>query len=408
MTGASKTATKDRLLEAGRKGIALELERQAAVWMQKTNRLHLQMLQPWELRRLECDRNFPHLREWREDSSQRSRRWQAACSLAVGLLSGGLLCVLVVVGLLPSEPQEVTVSEQFEPEPEPEPESCRNFRHRVEHGDSWEILANMYGIPAEDIASHNDSSLGEAPLDGTVLEVCSNKSVENREARKIRVPASIEVPEGEDPSITLGAPNRGQLINAVALPEANYYDLRCSGTAYSTKDVADRLGRSLALLRKRYRGQIIVADISLKSGGDFRPHASHQSGRDVDIWLPIVGGRYAVSERCRRCGTPWCRPDTAEIDWEATWLLLQALVAPELGAEPAHKRKPSVGVSEIFLDLDVDSREQIRRAALETVEEDEYKRIIGKVTDNERHKVHMHVRFACPLTDSDCINRSVK
>jgi len=241
-----------------------------------------------------------------------------------------------------------------------------------------------------------------------VLEVCSNKSVEKREARKIRVPASIEVPEGEELSATVGAPNRGQLINAVAFPEANYYDIRCSGTAYSTKDVADRLGRSLAALRRRYEGQIIVADMSLKSGGHFRPHASHQSGRDVDIWLPIVGGRYAVSERCRRCGTPWCRPNTSEIDWGATWLLLQALVAPELGAELTQGEASSVGVSEIFIDLDADSHKKIRSAALEMVEEDEFKRIMRKVTENEHHKVHMHVRYACSLNDSGCIVRAVR
>ncbi|MBK6515916.1 MAG: penicillin-insensitive murein endopeptidase [Polyangiaceae bacterium] len=58
-------------------------------------------------------------------------------------------------------------------------------------------------------------------------------------------------------------------------------------------------------MRADYRGQIVIGDVSRRDGGPFGRHRSHRTGRDVDIWLPVIGGAYRSDPKCANCGTGW-------------------------------------------------------------------------------------------------------
>ena len=68
--------------------------------------------------------------------------------------------------------------------------------------------------------------------------------------------------------------------------------------------------------RSGYEGTIEIASLSREVGRRLPPHVSHQSGRDVDIRLPLLP-TVPVTRR----------PNPDEIDWLATWALIESLLA---------------------------------------------------------------------------------
>lgn len=195
---------------------------------------------------------------------------------------------------------------------------------------------------------------------------------------------------------SLGSPARaGGLRDALRLPPHPDYDLRCPAHAHASSATAAALLAGLARLRERYRGQIVVGDLSRAHGGAYGPHLSHQSGRDVDLWLPIEGGLYRAAATCRRCGTPWCRPAPDEVDWRATWALIDALAST--GA-----------VQQIFLDRRLHPR--LRSAARDAgASDDDLAQLVQRrpgapalVTHAAGHTRHIHVRFRCGPDEPSC------
>lgn len=184
----------------------------------------------------------------------------------------------------------------------------------------------------------------------------------------------------------LSPPTHGVLKAGVRLPRSVVYDLRCRYNAHAARFTAAHLFTGLARLRARYPGQIVIGDVSRKHGGPFGKHRSHQSGRDVDIWLPIRGGSYRTAPECSRCGNSWCRPQRDEIDWPGTWALIRALAAT--GA-----------VEHVFLDRAL--HPELRAAALAAgAAPGELRRLIQRrpgaralILHSAGHFSHIHVRF---------------
>ena len=211
--------------------------------------------------------------------------------------------------------------------------------------------------------------------------------------RYLAEPPTFELPTD---AMGRGRPDAGALVHALALPPSPDYTIRCPAHAHASSATVTELMLALASFRNRsgYHGELVVGDLSQHSGGRYGPHRSHQSGRDADLWLPVRGGRYRRG--CVRCGTDLCRPAPHEVDWAATWQLIQALASR--GA-----------AQDIFLDWSL--QPALRAAAvLEGVPDAQLARQIqhpvrgraALVKHAAGHIHHLHVRFRCPVNDPGC------
>lgn len=104
-------------------------------------------------------------------------------------------------------------------------------------------------------------------------------------------------------STAVGLPHVGRLVDGVALPR--------EGPGWVTWDPAldripnrpnrlygtDVLVRKLLAVLESYRRDhpnappLLVGDLSLRGGGEIDEHASHENGRDVDVYYPRLDGR---------------------------------------------------------------------------------------------------------------------
>lgn len=261
-------------------------------------------------------------------------------------------------------------------------------RHRVRKQDSWDSLARRFAVDLATLRAHTPH-LGAGLRPGDLVDLWLPRGA----PATAPAPAAPLVP----PDATSGGKpsDAGRLERGLQLPAHPDYDLRCPFNAHASSFTAAHLLAAIADLRRDYRGQLVLGDLSREDGGAYGPHLSHQSGRDVDVWLPIVGGQYRAAPECRRCGTPWCRPEPTEIDWRATWRLVAALA--RTGA-----------VRQIFLDRSHHAalREAARAAGLDDAA---LARAIqarpgapALVTHSAGHTRHLHVRFRCGPDEPSC------
>jgi murein endopeptidase len=189
---------------------------------------------------------------------------------------------------------------------------------------------------------------------------------------------------------SVGAPVRGRLRGAVQLPHNDaLYTRRTPDHAWGSSFTLNALQRAIAVFRRetRYAGPLVVSDISLRRGGRFRPHGSHQSGRDVDLWLPLADAD--------------APPETVpakiqDVDWPAAWGLIKVLVASET-------------VDYIFLHRS--RQRQLYRVAQAEGTTAEYLEEVLQFPRTARtaivrhesgHTKHMHIRFRCGDEEPRC------
>jgi murein endopeptidase len=116
--------------------------------------------------------------------------------------------------------------------------------------------------------------------------------------------------------------------------------------------------------------------MSRKGGRKLRPHRSHRTGRDVDIRMPALP--HAEGSELAR----------DEIDWAATWAMIDAFVRTE-------------HVQQIYLERKL--WERLRRAAMRTGASDgSITRAFDVISHEKGHTSHVHVRFVCGSDAPDC------
>jgi penicillin-insensitive murein endopeptidase len=176
-------------------------------------------------------------------------------------------------------------------------------------------------------------------------------------------------------SASVGAPNRGSLLNGVALEPSPFWSVVRPERSWATAETAASIARAVDVVQRRFprTPTLYIGDISRKRGGYLRPHRSHQSGRDADI------GYYY------RDGAAWYLRATAEnLDCERTWALVEALIE---GGD----------VEYIFIDRGVQSL--LQDYAQASGEDPAW---LSVVFGNPRtaivrhaggHRTHLHVRF---------------
>lgn len=183
----------------------------------------------------------------------------------------------------------------------------------------------------------------------------------------------------------IGRPNRGHLKDGVPLPyEPDLYTIRSKHASYASSHAALQVVTAFRAFRREsgYTGRVIIADVSAKSGGSYRTHHSHQTGRDLDILMPLMPGK-------KRWGH--------DIDWDTTWALVRAFLDTK-------------EVEYIFLDYNI--QHKLHAAALRAKEHPEklaglISWPVGKwnktiIRDSPGHWAHVHVRIKCGPTETRC------
>lgn len=268
------------------------------------------------------------------------------------------------------------------------PPPREKIAYEVQFGDTWQEIADKYDVRVSDLRAWN-KKVPRRFKAGTRLTVYTNPM----EA----LPPEEEGDAGTEPLPTfkvraggwsVGKPNRGRLVNGVQLPANDLYTIRDPDKAWGSSHAIEQLQKTIATWRRDtgFAGPLVIGAISRRGGGRFRPHRSHQSGRDVDIRLPKKAGASLRSN------------DPSDIDWRASWGLVKAFV-------------DSGEVEYIFLDW-YRQRRLYRAAKAAGATDEELRRAIqyprarktnhGLVRHAKGHVVHIHVRINCAPAASRC------
>ncbi len=266
-------------------------------------------------------------------------------------------------------------------------------RERVEHvakkGDSYESVAKEYDVDVEQLKRWNSNKLGPklTAKEKVVLWREQPPLIKDPGAGLAAKLAQIRVPSG---GISIGKPSRGRLVRGVELPDRpDLYTRRKPEESYGSTHAISQLMAAIVRFRHEtgFRRSIVIGGISRARGGRFRPHKSHQSGRDIDIRLPVV----SAAERKHHI-------TASDIDWRATWQLIHAFI---LNGE----------VEYIFLDYGHQKRlykearaagvsaEQLTKWIQWPVKKPKHQ-IIRHV---DGHRSHFHVRVRCADSEKHCI-----
>ncbi len=204
-----------------------------------------------------------------------------------------------------------------------------------------------------------------------------------------------EVPD--KPSSSVGAPNKGWLRTGTALPEGDHWMLRHRRAAtFGSKHTIEGLLMALEAYGAAFPDgpEIRIGDLSLRSGRSLRPHASHKSGRDIDIGY--------VLRPEKRGPRFWQSADENSLDVEKTWYFIKALV--ETG------RVQSIYVSGTLQRL-------LMAEARKELDAEQMARYFRRANPDPNshsiirhwrgHRDHMHVRFSCADSERLCVANSV-
>jgi len=183
-------------------------------------------------------------------------------------------------------------------------------------------------------------------------------------------------------ALSIGAPNAGLLFNGIPLPESPLWTIRNAQEAFGTPETVAFIKAAVESVLARFPDlpPLCIGDLSRPDGGRLNRHASHQSGRDVDLGFYLAEGP----------APDFMSVKPAKIDLARTWALVRALVT-------------ETDVDRIFVDRTVQGA--LYKYALSVGEdrawlEDLFQYPRGKadtVAQHERrHRDHMHVRFYNP------------
>lgn len=259
----------------------------------------------------------------------------------------------------------------------------------VQFGDTWGKIAAQFNVRESDLRYWN-KKVPRRFKAGTSLVVYTNplSSAVPEEEGDVDGPAPLPEFKVRPGGLSVGKPNHGRLINGVQLPPSDDYTIRDPDKAWGSSHAVLNIQRAMAQFRRDsgYDGEVTIGAISLRNGGRFRPHRSHQSGRDADIGLP------------RKPGAPRRSSSPDDIDWRAAWFLVKSFA--DTGE-----------VEYIFLDWNR-QRRLYRAAEAAGATREELDRLIqyprprkthhGLVRHAEGHVVHIHVRIKCAPHSTRC------
>lgn len=261
------------------------------------------------------------------------------------------------------------------------------IEHEVVAGDTWGAISRRYGVEVRRLRARNVGELGreldvgervQVWVDPQVFESIVHDQPANESARLVRPGAH-----------SIGVPQDGILVAGVQIPPGPAYELRYPKSAYGTTFAVRQTVAALDQFAATsdFPFPISVGTMSRAPGGKIGGHVSHQTGRDLDIRLPL---RAEVPQGLS--------PTFRRVDWTTTWELVRAF------ADAAE-------VQIIFLDYGA-QRRLYRAAQAVGASADELDRMLqyprgskaslGLIRHSPGHDGHIHVRFPCGPAEPEC------
>ncbi len=266
---------------------------------------------------------------------------------------------------------------------------------------SWSKLSKRFGISAKKLRSYNPDVTKLAAGSSVVIWIDPRpyKPAEPRRA----IPKYVPLRTAQ----AVGSPNSGRLEGGIQIPESPLYKRRYAYIMWGSGYLVANVQTAVAQFRQDmdFDGTLVLADTSKQRGGHFNPHKSHQTGRDIDIWLPTLRGVFKEKYLTEGGAEKWGRrPNPEEADWFATWGLVRALIATDAVQVIFldHSVQPNVynaakflGVSDEELDISIQYPRSKNSSA-------------GMLSHSAAHIHHMHVRFKCAPYENECKRRNAR
>jgi len=210
-------------------------------------------------------------------------------------------------------------------------------------------------------------------------------------------PARAPAPRPRIQGQSIGAPWAGRLQDATRLELGKRAHIRRPYRAFGTKTTVEHVRRAVrATLASHPKAHALaVGDLSAEHGGWITEHASHRSGRDIDLG-------FFYKRKPADYPASFVRATDDNLDRAATWALLANLLATQ-GEDG--------GVQTIFLDHAVQGRlykwakaNGVKPGLLDRIFQYPHGRgaAAGIVRHAPNHADHLHVRFRCAKADAAC------
>jgi penicillin-insensitive murein endopeptidase len=214
-----------------------------------------------------------------------------------------------------------------------------------------------------------------------------------------RMPRSVSPSDLEpNPSVSVGYPNRGLLRFGMRINDEKDLEVKVGSqdSRHGTGELVRLIETAAHEVAFRYpRAELTVGDLSRTGGGRFRPHVSHQSGRDVDLGFYELDRRSTpvnvhmfVRFNNQAMGKQW--GNLYKFDAARNWALIESLLS-----------QPTTDVQHIFVSNAI-KRRLLNQAVKEGANPEmvmRAKRVITQPRHGAPHRSHFHVRIYCSDDD---------
>jgi murein endopeptidase/nucleoid-associated protein YgaU len=269
------------------------------------------------------------------------------------------------------------------------PPPRQQVEYTVQPGDTWWSIAVAHAIDSRQLRAAN--SAGPARLSvGQTLTLWIDPAVYHW--------VQTDIPAGDGPltsirrgAVGVGLPWDGWLVNGVQIPRGKGWRLQLPGSSYGTSHAVVQLVAALQAFGETsgYERALLLGSMSLPHGGPLPGHGSHQTGRDLDIRLPLTADN-----------PPWFPIKPWRVDYEALWRLVEALA--DTGE-----------IEAVFLDYEL--QKGLHKAATKLgADQDALHRLIqwprgraegeGLVRHAGGQLGQIHVRFRCGRHETECVS----
>jgi len=268
------------------------------------------------------------------------------------------------------------------------PPPRQQVSYTVQPGDSWWSIATAHAIDSKELRATNPTASARLTV-GDVLVLWIDPAVYHW--------VRTDLPAGDDAvaslrrgAVGVGVPWGGRLVNGVPIPAGERWRLQEPSAAYGTTHAVASLVTALQAFAATttHERPLLVGAMSLLHGGPLPGRRSHQTGRDVDIRLPLLASIPA-----------WFPIQPRRVDYETLWALVAAL-ADTGEIETIH--------------LDYELQKGLHKAATKLgAGEEALHRLIqwprgradgnGVVRHADGQTTQLHVRFRCGHHETECV-----